>query len=46
LLTAAAAAIALAIPVCLVMSPVVWKTATSGGCSPEPNSASVRWFAS
>jgi hypothetical protein len=36
------AAIALLIPVTLVTSPSLWKTATSGAFSPVPNVFSVR----
>ena len=45
-LTAAAAATAFWMPVCFVTSPSLWKTATSGACSPVPKVFSVRWFAS
>ena len=45
-MTFAAAAMAPSIPLSFVTSPAVWKTATSGACSPVPNVFSVRWFAS
>jgi hypothetical protein len=44
-LTLAAAAIAF-VAFTFVTSPFEWKTATSGACSPVPNTCSVRWFAS
>ena len=40
--TPAAAATASCSRVCFVTSPEVWKTATSGACSPVPNVLSVR----
>ena len=43
---AAARRIAAAIAALFVASPAVWKTTTSGGRTPVPNSFSVRWFAS
>jgi hypothetical protein len=45
-LALAAASIAFATPASFVMSPSLWKTATSGACSPVPKACSVRWFAS
>ena len=44
--TAAAAATARGMPFTFVTSPSLWKTATSGACSPVPKTFSVFWLVS